>query len=186
MITQFPKNGRLLTSFHHTINIWSHRKNFDHTINYQYHTVIILITPSKFWSHHLFSGSHRHNFVHTIKMLITLLKSCFTPSKFWSHHQFSRSHRHNFDHTMKMLITLLKSCFTPSKFWSHHQFSGSPSPSRGGSGTLLNRCRLHKTKKHTHCSNCSVTDLCSSTKQVYLGVITTDGCKNDRSSQVYI
>ena len=47
----------------------------------------------------------------------------------------------------------------------------------GGSGTLLNRCRLHKTKKHTHCS---VTDLCSSTKQVYLGVITTDGCKNDR------
>ena len=45
----------------------------------------ILFTPSKFCSHHLFSGSHRNNFVHTIKILFTLWKFWVTPSKFCSH-----------------------------------------------------------------------------------------------------
>ena len=65
-------------SFHHTINIWSHRKNFDHTINFQHHTVIILITPSKFWS-------HRKIFDHTINSQIHAVIILITPSRCWSH-----------------------------------------------------------------------------------------------------
>ena len=115
-------------SFHHTINIWSHRKKFVHTINFQDHTVIILFTPWRCWSHswkfcshHLhfvhtihFANSHRHNFVHTINMLFTLLKFLFTPSKFCSHHLFSESHWNNF-------VIL----FTPSRFYSHSGNFGS-------------------------------------------------------------
>ena len=115
-------------SFHHTINIWSHRKKIVHTINLQDHTVMILFTPWRCWSHswkfcshHLhfvhtihFANSHRHNFVHTINMLFTLLKFLFTPSKFCSHHLFSESHWNNF-------VIL----FTPSRFYSHSGNFGS-------------------------------------------------------------
>ena len=169
----------------------SHRHNFVHTMQMLITLLKLLFTPSKFCSHHQFTKSHRHNFVHTMQMLITLLKLLFTPSKFCSHHQFSN--RHNFDHTIKMLITLLKSCFTPSKFWSHHLFSGSHLHKFVHTIkmliTLLKSCFTpskfwaHHLFSRSHRHNL---DLCSSTKQVYLGVITTDGCKNDRSSQVYI
>ena len=55
-------------SFDHTINIWSHRKKFVHTINLQDHTVIILFTPCTFWSHSWNFCSHHLNFVHTINL----------------------------------------------------------------------------------------------------------------------
>ena len=107
-------------SFHHTINIWSHRKNFDHTINFQYHTVIILITPSKFWS-------HRTKFVHTINFQNHTVIILFTPSRCWSHSWKFCSHCLNFDHTIYfqdhtviILFTPLTCCSHSWNFSSHH------------------------------------------------------------------
>ena len=129
-------------------------------------------TPSKFWSHHQFSRSYRHNFDHTMKMLITLLKSCFTSSKFWSHHLFSRSHRHNFHHTIKGVKQVLCSVIVNQmqKSW----ICGT----KHADITPISIVGMIDTHNRWKSSLCGVTELWFGTKQVRLGVITTDGCKH--------
>ena len=128
-----------------------------------------LITPKNICSHHQFSRSHRHNFVHTMKMLITLLKILFTPSKFCSHHLFSGSHRNNFVHTIKILFTLWKFWVTPyvvQNMQTSHLFA------------LFTHGWYDRHTQSLKSSLCGVTELCFGTKQIHLGVITSDECKN--------
>ena len=93
-------------SFHHTINIWSHRKKFVHTINFQDHTVIILFTPWRCWSHSWKFCSHHLNFVHTIYFQGHTGTILFTPSRFYSHSGNFGSHHLNFVHTISIMFTL--------------------------------------------------------------------------------
>ena len=87
-------------SFDHTINIWSHRKKFVHTINLQDHTVIILFTPCTCWSHSWNFCSHHLNFVHTINFQDHTVIILFTPWRCWSHSWKFCSHHLNFVHTI--------------------------------------------------------------------------------------
>ena len=93
-------------SFHHTINIWSHRKKFVHTINFQNHTVIILFTPSRCWSHSWKFCSHCLNFDHTIYFQGHTGIIFFTPLRFYSHSGNFGSHHLNFVHTISIIFTL--------------------------------------------------------------------------------
>ena len=109
VITQFPKNGRLFTPKYrpdHTINMWSHRQNFVHTINFQDHTDIILFTPSRCYSHSWNFDSHHLNFVHTINSQDHTVIILFTPSRRYSHSWNFGSHHLNLFHTISIVFTL--------------------------------------------------------------------------------
>ena len=108
-------------------------------------------------------------------MLITLLKILFTPFKFCLHHLFSGSHRNNFVHTIKILFTLWKvwsqiKCknheYVVQNMQTSHQFA------------LFTHGWYEKHTYLLKSSLCGVTQLCFGTKQVRLGVITSDECKN--------
>ena len=97
------------------------------------------------------------------------MKFWFTPSKFCSHHLFSGSHRNNFVHTIKILFTLWKFWVTPyvvQNMQTSHLFA------------LFTHGWYDRHTQSLKSSLCGVTELCFGTKQVRLGVITTDGCKH--------
>ena len=108
MITQFPKNGRLFTPKYRFIT----PLRFDHT-------VIILFTPSRCWSHSWKFCSHHLNFDHTIYFQHHTVIILFTPLTCCSHSRNFSSHHLNFLHTLNFQDHTVMILFTPSRFYSH-------------------------------------------------------------------